>query len=209
VSQFDWAPIVRESAGRAGFQPTPTPLRGEAFCLKGEVAPCLQAFFLPIRDTKVGPVAWQGVYLPAFERDWCARMARSRSAAEVDDAPLAIDAMNVAHLGKRPWVSATRLSAADIAAAADWLGRAFDHARRTLPTDLASLISGIQQDSIGGFELWKVRGNPVKVRGLAGWLRLVHGVDVSEPLLRWLPKWATGYDLDAMLEPQDRQGLDS
>jgi hypothetical protein len=154
-------------------------------------------------------VAWSGLYLPEFERDWWARMARGRSPADVDDAPLVYDMRNVAHLMKRPWVSARRPSVADIAAAADWLGRAFDHAKATLPTDLASLISGIQQDSIGGFELWKVRGNPVKVRGLAGWLRRVHGVDVSEPLLRALPKRHTGYDLDAMLEPQDRQGLDS
>jgi hypothetical protein len=208
MGQFDWTPIVRESAERAGFRPTPTLLRGEAFCLQGEAAPCLQAFFLPITDTKVGPVAWQGIYLPAFERDWWERMTRSRSATEADDAPLLIDVMNVAHLGKRPWVSARRPSANDIAAASDWLDRAFDHAKTTLPTDLPSLISGIQQDSVGGFQLWKVRGNPVKVRGFAGWLRRVHGIDVSEPLLRGLPKWTTSYDLDAMLDPQDREGLD-
>lgn len=197
---FAWGALARTAAERAGFQDGPYQLEGNTFNRKGVVSPLVQVFFQRVTNTETAPVAFVGVHVDDFEREWRDRLLRTTVSEVGEFPPFALHAMNIAAFRPRPW-SQNLPGDEDIAAVRDWLDRVFDYANRRLPSSVAALAAAIEANKIADHNVEAYLGHPVKVRGLVGWLRRVHGVDVSGRVLPLLGDRTEPYDVSVMLDP--------
>lgn len=199
---FAWAVVAKEEAERAGFERVSYSVwGGDAFRLAGPVSPCVQFFIQPVTSGQVAPLAFVGIYIEAFERQWRDRLLQTEMSPELDDLPFGLHVANVASLMPRPWVP-TSPSNEDIGAVRNWLGRLFDYARR-LPSTMDALVYAIGTGRIADHSLEAYRGHSVKLRGLVRWLHRTHGVDVSDRLLPLLTDRTEPYDVNKMLDAPD------
>jgi hypothetical protein len=199
-SNYAWDDLAIRSAQRSGFERLSGGyLAGDPFSFGGAVSPCVQVFFQRTTSTELGPVAWLGVYVEAFESEWRDRLLMTDVPAEGESPVLALDSRNVRRLRPRPWVSVTP-SEPEVSDMTAWLDRAFEYAR-LLPSSMEDLIAVIDSTRIVDQTLESYLGHPVKVRGLVAWLFRTQGVDVSGRLLPLLPDRTDPYNVDAMLGP--------
>ena len=206
MSGYDWASLVRLSAERAGFNKS-TLLRGQSFSKGGEVSPSLQFFLQRVTNTEVAPIAWLGVYVEEFEREWLDRLRHVTSSPQDldEDPPFCLLADNIERLRPRPWAPANTPSSEDAASMRLWCDHVFEHAE-ALPSSMPDLITAITKNDLDGrgCKLWNCVGHPVKVRGFVGWLARNHGLVIPERRLAELPDRTEPYDLSVMLD--DRPG---
>jgi hypothetical protein len=198
---FDWAALAERSAEAAGYRRLHFPTAEPAFRLEGEVAPYLEVFFQHVTNTHVAPEALLGIYVEAFERDWCERLQRTSEPLTGERPPFLLLAANVKELMQRPWSPNSPLPP-DVDAVRGYLDRTFEYAKR-LPSSMETLVAAIQANKIGDHEVWFYRGHSVKVRRFVQWMRRVHGVDLGDRLLAGLDDETEPYDVRVMLDARD------
>jgi hypothetical protein len=198
AERFDWAALAGQAAEAAGCARVPFPTAEPAFRFEGEVAPYLEVGFQHVTNTHVAPEALLGIYVEAFERDWCERLLRTSEPLAGERPPFLLLAANVKQFTERPW-SPKSPSPQDVANVRDYLDRAFEYAKR-LPSSIDSLAAAIQANKIADHEVWFYLGHSVKVRRFAQWMRLVHGVDLGDRLLTGLDDETEPYDVKVMLD---------
>jgi hypothetical protein len=199
---FAWGALARTAAEQAGYQDAPYLLEGTAFTREGGVSPFVQVFFQRVTNTETAPVAFLGVHVTDFEREWRDRLRRTAESEVGEFPPFALHAMNVWGLMERPW-SPNSPAEEDIAAVQDWLDRVFDYAKR-LPPSVPALVAAIEANKIADHNVEAYLGHPVKVRGLVEWLHRNHGVDLRSRVLPLLSDRTEPYDLNIMLGPPPR-----
>jgi len=187
------------AARRAGYQRAPYLLEGDTFSREGVISPLVQIFFQRVTNTETAPVAFLGLHVNDFEREWRDRLRRTTVPEANEFPPFALHALNIRALRERPW-SPNLPSVQDIVILQDWLDCVFDYAKR-LPSNLPSFAAAIEANKIADHSVEFYLGHPVKVRGLVEWLRRNHGVDLSERVLPLLGDETEPYDLSVMLGP--------
>jgi hypothetical protein len=196
---FAWKALAKAAAERAGYHDAPYVLEGDTFTRKGAVSPLVQVFFRRVTNRETAPMAFLGVHVDEFEREWCGRLRGTAVSEAGEFPPFALHVANMAELRPRPW-SPNSPSGQDVALVEDWLDRAFDYAKR-LPSNLPELVAAIEANKIADHNVEAYLGHPVKVRGLVEWLHRKHGVDVSARVLPLLSDDTEPYDLNLMLGP--------
>jgi hypothetical protein len=201
AERFDWAALAEQAARAAGYARLAFPTAEPAFRLEGEVAPYLEVGFQHVTNTHVAPEVHLGIYIEAFERDWCERLQRTSEPLAGERPAFLLLIGNVKQFMERPW-SPKSPSPQDVAAVRDYLDRAFEYARR-LPRSIESLAAAIQANKIGDHAVWFYRAHPVKVRRFVQWMRRVHGLDLGDRLLAGLADRTEPYDVKVMLDAPD------
>jgi hypothetical protein len=198
--RFAWSALARTAAAQAGFYMVGASRWGDEFSLSGEVAPWVHVSFQRVTNTETAPSARLGVRVAEFERDWRARLKRTAVSKIGEFPPFDLYFMNIASLMPRPWAPNSP-EAEDIAAVREWLDRVFDYAKRRLPSSVAALAAAVEADKLADHNVEAYLGHPVKVQGLVGWLRRIHGIDISERVLPLLGDRTEPYDVSVMLGP--------
>jgi len=198
--RFAWSALARTFAAHASFHVVGSSRWGEDFSLPGDVAPWVQVSFQRVTNRETAPDVRLGVWLADFERDWRARLEHTAVSEIGEFPPLGLYFMNIASLMPRPWAPNPPADE-DIAAVREWFDRVFDYAKRRLPSSVAALAAAVEANKIADHNVEAYLRHPVKVRGLVGWLRRTHGIDISERVLPLLGDRTEPYDVSVMLGP--------
>lgn len=195
---FAWAGVAKDVADRAGYELVSYSVWGGlAFKLPRPVSPCIQFFIQRVASGQVAPLAFVGIYVEAFEREWRDRLLQTNVSPDLDDLPFGLHVANISSLRPRPWVP-TSPSDEDVGVVDSWLARVFEYAKR-LPSSMDALVSAIETDKIADHNLEAYRGHSLKVCGFVRWLRRTRGVDVRERLMPLLTDQTEPYDVGVML----------
>jgi hypothetical protein len=196
---FEWGALARAAAERARYERAPYQLEGDTFIRKGAVSPFVQIFFQRVTNTETAPVAFLGVHVDEFEREWRDRLRRTAVPEAHEFPPFALHAANIESMRPRPWPPNSP-SEEDAASVTDWIDRAFEYTKR-LPSSLPALVAALEANRIAGHNVEAYLAHPVKVRGLIEWLHRNHGVDLRARVLPLLSDRTGPYDLNVMLGP--------